>query len=68
MGTHPDGYLLVCKLCGNSHEVPERIAPYWSGQLLCNILTGTVTLACPEKSGTVEYSFSDFKPYHLTAA
>ncbi|HEY1183284.1 MAG TPA: hypothetical protein VGE89_03800 [Bryobacteraceae bacterium] len=66
--TDPDGYLFVCKLCGNNHEVPEQLAPYWGGQTLHNILIGAVALGCAEKSGTVEYSFPDFKAYRKTAA
>lgn len=65
--TNQDGYLFVCKLCGNNHEVPEQLAPYRDGQTLHNILIGTVALGCAEKPGTVEYSFSDFKAYRQTA-
>ena len=60
-----DGYLFICKLCGQDHEVPEEYAPYWSGQMLHKILHGEVALGCAEKQGTAQYSFSDFKPYRV---
>jgi len=60
-----DGWLFVCKLCGKDHEVPEPIAPYWSGQALAGIPIGDVTLGCSEKPGTAQYSVSDFKPYKI---
>jgi hypothetical protein len=66
--TNPDGHFSVCKLCGERHEVPEHLAPYWNGQTVCHIMTGEGALGCPEKSGTAQYSFSDFKPYQLTTA
>jgi hypothetical protein len=63
-----DGYLFTCKLCGDDHEVPEKYAPYWSGGTLHNILMESVRLGCAERPGVAEYSFSDFKPYRLTAS
>lgn len=66
--SHSDGYLFVCKLCGENHEVPERYAPFWNGLHLCNILVGDIELGCAEKPGTARYSLNDFKAYRLTAA
>lgn len=71
MGTqtsqNADGYFFVCVLCGNTHEVPEQMAPYRNGHTLCNILFDEVALGCAEKPGTALYSFSDFTAYQLTS-
>ncbi len=66
--TKPDGHFFACKLCGERHEVPEHLAPYWNGEILCRVMVGEVALACAEKPGTAQYSFSDFKPYRLRKA
>src|ERR1017187_144427 len=62
-----DGYYFVCKLCGEHHEVPEEVAPYWDNQTQRNVLVGEVSLPCPQKSGTAQYSYGDFQAYRLRA-
>ena len=64
----PDGYLFVCRLCGDNHEVPKQYAPYWSARVLCNIRVGEIELGCAGKPGVARYSFANFKPYRMTAA
>jgi hypothetical protein len=64
-----DGYLFRCKLCGEDHEVPEHLAPRWTGEhTLNNVGIGDIPLDCPNKPGVARYSVTDFVPYELTAS
>ena len=63
---YPDGWSFVCKLCGNKHEVPEEIAPYWKDAgTLTRVPSGEVALGCSENPGTAQYSFSDFTAFKV---
>ena len=60
-----DGWSFVCKLCGNDHEVPEEIAPYWKDAGTFKIPHGEITLGCSENPGTAQYSFTDFTAFRV---
>jgi hypothetical protein len=58
-----NGYLFRCKLCGEDHEVPERVGPYSTiTHMLNNVHIGAIELGCSTKPGTAQYWSTDFAP------
>jgi len=64
-----DGYLFHCKLCGEDHEVPEKVAPYSTvTHMFFNVHMGAVELGCSKKPGTERYSFTDLASYKVASS
>jgi hypothetical protein len=64
-----DGFMFVCKLCGENHEVPEEIAPYWSnGRTTLNrVWSEEMALGCPDyPDQTAQYSFTDLHEFRVS--